>query len=110
MIESSVQMESALHKIRDESDRFRGLQAEVAKIIVGQDEIITAIAIAILSNAHILLEGVPGVAKTTIIKAVTRALGLTCSRIQFTPDLLPSDLIGTLIFNQKTQDFETKKG
>ncbi len=110
MIESTVHTESTLHKIRDESDRFRSLQTEVAKIVVGQDEIITSIAIAILSNGHILLEGVPGVAKTTIIKAVTRALGLTFSRIQFTPDLLPSDLIGTLIFNQKTQDFETKKG
>jgi MoxR-like ATPase len=110
MIESGIHTESIIHKIRDESDRFRSLQAEVAKIIVGQDEIITAIAIAILSNGHILLEGVPGVAKTTIIKAITRALGLTYSRIQFTPDLLPSDLIGTLIFNAKIHDFETKKG
>lgn len=90
MIESGIQTESILYKIRDESDRFRSLQTEVAKIVVGQDEIITSIAIAILSNGHILLEGVPGVAKTTIIKAITRALGLTYSRIQFTPDLLPS--------------------
>jgi len=110
MIESTVHTESMLHKIRDESDRFRALQTEVSKIIIGQEEIITSIAIAILSNGHILLEGVPGVAKTSIIKAITRVLGLTYSRIQFTPDLLPADLIGTLIFNQKINDFETKKG
>lgn len=110
MIEISIHTPTMLDIIRDESDRFRSLQSEVSKVIVGQDEIIHAIAIAILTNGHILLEGVPGVAKTTMIKAVTRALGLTCSRIQFTPDLLPSDLIGTLIFNPKTHDFETKKG
>ena len=57
-----------------------------------------------------LLEGVPGVAKTTMIKAITKALGLKFNRIQFTPDLLPPDLIGTLIYNPKTQEFETKKG
>src|SRR6202043_2193425 len=57
-----------------------------------------------------LLEGVPGVAKTTLIKSITTALGLSFKRIQFTPDLLPTDLIGTLIYNQKTQEFETKKG
>ena len=68
------------------------------------------IALALLSDGHILLEGVPGVAKTTMIKAVTRALGLSFKRIQFTPDLLPSDLIGSLIYNSKIQDFETKKG
>ncbi|HVX00984.1 MAG TPA: MoxR family ATPase, partial [Candidatus Babeliaceae bacterium] len=61
-------------------------------------------------KGHILLEGVPGVAKTTMIKVVTKALGLTFKRVQFTPDLLPSDLIGTLIYNPKTQEFETKKG
>lgn len=110
MIELGIHTPKMLDLIRDESDRFRSLQSEVSKVIIGQDETIHAIAIAILTNGHILLEGVPGVAKTTMIKAVTKALGLTCSRIQFTPDLLPSDLIGTLIFNSKTHDFETKKG
>jgi MoxR-like ATPase len=65
---------------------------------------------AILCNGHILLEGVPGVAKTTMIKVVSKVLGLKFNRIQFTPDLLPADLIGTLIYNPKTMDFETKKG
>jgi MoxR-like ATPase len=82
----------------------------VSKVIVGQEEVIRFITIAILCNGHILLEGVPGVAKTTMIKAVTKALGLAFNRIQFTPDLLPADVIGTLIYNPKTHEFETKKG
>lgn len=101
---------STVETIREESLRFAGLKHEVGKVIVGQDEVINFIIIAILCDGHILLEGVPGVAKTTMIKAVTRALGLKFQRIQFTPDLLPADLIGTLIYNPKTQDFETKKG
>lgn len=99
-----------LEKIEKESNRFAMLSHEVSKVIVGQYEIINFIVIAILSNGHILLEGVPGVAKTTIIKAITKALGLIFKRIQFTPDLLPADLIGTLIFNQKTHEFQTHKG
>lgn len=109
MIETSTQTHS-LEAIREESTRFQGLPVELSKIIVGQTDIIQFITIAILCNGHILLEGVPGVAKTTMIKAITQALGLSCNRIQFTPDLLPADLIGTLIYNPKTQDFETKKG
>ncbi|PKN03194.1 ATPase [Candidatus Dependentiae bacterium HGW-Dependentiae-1] len=99
-----------INQIKEESARFNGLPIEIGKVVVGQHEIINFIVIAILSNGHILLEGVPGVAKTTIIKAIHKALGLTFNRIQFTPDLLPADLIGTLIFNQKTHEFETKKG
>jgi MoxR-like ATPase len=99
-----------IEKIKEESNRFHGLSLEVAKVLVGQQDIVTFIMIAILCNGHILLEGVPGVAKTTMIKAITKALGLKFNRIQFTPDLLPADLIGTLIYNPKTQEFETKKG
>lgn len=99
-----------LERARQEGDRLYGLHTEVAKVIVGQEDIIHAITIALLCNGHILLEGVPGVAKTTMIKAFTNALGLSFKRIQFTPDLLPADLIGTLIFNAKTNEFETKKG
>jgi len=97
-------------KIQEESVRLQGLPVEVSKVIVGQKDILDFIVIALLCNGHILLEGVPGIAKTTMIKAVSRALGLNFNRIQFTPDLLPADLIGTLIYNQKTHDFETKKG
>jgi MoxR-like ATPase len=107
---NAVISEETIQLMKDESNRFAALAQEVAKVIVGQKEIIDFINIALLCNGHILLEGVPGVAKTTMIKAVTDALGLHFNRIQFTPDLLPADLIGTLIYNQKTQSFETKKG
>lgn len=96
--------------LKDMSNRFQGLSGEIAKVIVGQQEVINFILMGILCEGHILLEGVPGIAKTTMIKAVTRALGLRFNRIQFTPDLLPADLIGTLIYNPKLQEFETRKG
>lgn len=99
-----------IEKIKEESIRFQTLQQEVSKVVVGQQEAIHFIMIGLLCDGHILLEGVPGVAKTTMIKSVASALGLHFNRIQFTPDLLPSDLIGTLIYNPKTQEFETKKG
>jgi len=101
---------TAINHFKQESVRFQGLNIEVAKVIVGQQDIIQFIVIAILCNGHILLEGVPGVAKTTIIKSITNALGLHFNRIQFTPDLLPADVVGTLIYNPRTQEFETKKG
>ena len=99
-----------IEQIKEESERLNGLSIEVGKVIVGQRDIINSMIIALLCDGHILLEGVPGVAKTTMIKAFTNAIGGTFQRIQFTPDLLPADFIGTLIYNQKTQDFETKKG
>lgn len=99
-----------IDEIKEESSRFQGLAVEVSKVIVGQKEVIDFILNAILCNGHILLEGVPGIAKTTMIKAMAKGLGLHFNRIQFTPDLLPADLIGTLIYNPKTQEFETKKG
>jgi len=99
-----------IEKIKEESTRFHGLDIEISKVIIGQKNIINFIINAILCNGHILLEGVPGVAKTTMIKSAANALGLAFNRIQFTPDLLPADLIGTLIYNPRTQEFETKKG
>lgn len=110
MIHNTVPNQTIIDQIKLESNRFKDLPTEISKVIVGQNHIIDLIVNAILCKGHILLEGVPGVAKTTMIKAVASALGLTFNRIQFTPDLLPSDLIGTLIFNPKTHDFETKKG
>jgi len=103
-------IEEIKKQIEQESARWQGLKAEIKKQIVGQEHGIDRIIIGLLCNGHILLEGVPGIAKTTLIKAITKIIGLTFSRIQFTPDLLPADLIGTLIYNPKTQDFETKKG
>lgn len=97
-------------QIKHVSIDFQTIITEVNKVIVGQEEALSCILMAILCNGHILLEGVPGVAKTTMIKAITRALGLQFNRIQFTPDLMPADLIGTLVYNPRTQEFETKKG
>ncbi len=97
-------------QIYQESARWDGLKREVQKKIIGQDDIIEKVIIGILCNGHVLLEGVPGIAKTTLVKSVSQILGLSFNRIQFTPDLLPADLIGTLVYNQKTQEFQTKKG
>lgn len=108
MIETSHT--NSFDRARFETDRIQRVLAEVSRIIVGQEEVLTQICIALLCNGHILLEGVPGVAKTTMIKALTNALGLSFKRIQFTPDLLPADLIGSPIYNPKTHEFETKKG
>ncbi len=99
-----------LEQLISTSENFQRLYLEVSKIIVGQNQACQFMLLAILCNGHILLEGVPGVAKTTMIKAITKALGISFKRIQFTPDLLPADLIGTLVYNPKTQEFDTKKG
>lgn len=96
--------------IKEKSIKWQTLKNEVKKAIVGQDHIIDRIFIGLLCNGHILLEGVPGLAKTTLIKAVAQSLGLDFKRIQFTPDLLPADLIGTLVYNPKTHEFQTRKG
>lgn len=97
-------------EIAQAGTQFQQLRTEVKKVIVGQEQTVEFILIALLCDGHILLEGVPGVAKTTMVKTITDVLGLSFKRIQFTPDLLPADLIGTLIYNQKTADFETRKG
>lgn len=96
--------------VQETNSKFDLLRQEIRKVIIGQDVIITMSCIGLLTNGHILLEGVPGVAKTTLIKTISQALGASFSRIQFTPDLLPSDIIGTLMYNPKTYEFDTKKG
>jgi MoxR-like ATPase len=110
MLETITHTTAVIDQIKDTSIRIHGLHTEVGKVIVGQHDIINHTVIALLCSGHILLEGVPGVAKTTLIKAFTKALGLDFNRIQFTPDLLPADLIGSLIYNPKNHEFETKKG
>ncbi|MBD3273297.1 AAA domain-containing protein [Candidatus Dependentiae bacterium] len=103
-------IEEISSQIKELSFKWQILKDEIKKLIVGQDHIIDRIFIGLLCNGHILLEGVPGLAKTTLIKSLSKAIGLGYNRIQFTPDLLPSDLIGTLIYNPKNQEFITKKG
>ncbi len=83
---------------------------EVAKVVVGQQELIDRLLIAMLSNGHVLIEGVPGLAKTLTISTLAQALNVDFSRIQFTPDLLPGDVIGTQVYNQKTSEFSAHKG
>jgi MoxR-like ATPase len=86
------------------------LQAEIQKVIVGQDDMVRLIMVAILANGHVLIEGVPGVAKTLTAKLVAKSLKTGFSRIQFTPDLMPSDVLGTSVFNPGTGAFEFKRG
>lgn len=86
------------------------LKQEISKGVIGQDEMVNSILIGLLTNGHILLEGVPGLAKTTTVKTIAQAIDLNFKRIQFTPDLLPSDIIGVQIFDMKTNEFKIKKG
>jgi MoxR-like ATPase len=97
-------------KIQRESAFVDLLTMEVGKVIVGQKNMMERLLIGLLSNGHILLEGVPGLAKTMAVKTLAGAIQAKFQRIQFTPDLLPADLVGTLIYNQKDSKFQTKKG
>src|SRR5690606_14485320 len=86
------------------------IKAEVQKIIVGQDEVIDLLLAAILSGGHVLLEGVPGIAKTLLAKLLSKTMQIGFSRIQFTPDLMPSDVLGTTVFNMRTSEFSFNHG
>lgn len=97
-------------KIKNESAFVDLLMGEIGKVIVGQKGMVERLVIGLLSNGHILLEGVPGLAKTLAIKSLASAMKARFQRIQFTPDLLPADLIGTMIYNQKDGNFLIKKG
>ena len=97
-------------KISESSKFIDGLRDSMNQIIIGQEQLVNKIIISMLSNGHILLEGVPGLAKTMMVKTLSDLINTDFQRIQFTPDMLPADLIGTLIYNQKTGDFETRKG
>ena len=96
--------------IKKESQFVDRMMKEVAKVVVGQKEMLEGIMMGLLTGGHVLLEGVPGLAKTLTISSVSRAISLGFQRIQFTPDLLPSDLIGTMIFNPKSGEFAPKQG
>ncbi|MBT4571771.1 MAG: AAA family ATPase [Campylobacteraceae bacterium] len=89
---------------------IKNLKQEISKVVIGQEQMIDSLLIGLFTNGHILLEGVPGLAKTTTVKAMASSLGLNFKRVQFTPDLLPSDIVGAQIYNMKTGDFKIKKG
>jgi len=91
-------------------DKLANLKKEIHKGVIGQEEMINSILIGLLTNGHILLEGVPGLAKTTAVKAVADAIDLDFKRVQFTPDLLPSDIIGAQIYDMKNSEFKIKRG
>ena len=97
-------------KIRRESEFIDVLFREIGKVIVGQKGMVERLVIGLLANGHILLEGVPGLAKTLAINSLASSMNAKFQRIQFTPDLLPADLIGTMIYNQKDGNFSIKKG
>lgn len=97
-------------KIQHEIVVTKSLKDEISSVIVGQENMVERLLVALLADGHILLEGVPGLAKTLAIKTLSDAVDGLFSRIQFTPDLLPADITGTMIYNQKTQDFTVKKG
>jgi len=94
----------------EHTEKIKQLQAELRKVIIGQEKMIQRLLIGLFSNGHVLLEGVPGLAKTLTISTLAKALDLDFARIQFTPDLLPADLVGTMIYNQGSGNFEVKQG
>ncbi|HYR57208.1 MAG TPA: MoxR family ATPase [Chthoniobacteraceae bacterium] len=97
-------------QVRDASQWIAPLQQEIARIVVGQKYLVDGLLTGLLTNGHILLEGVPGLAKTLTVKTLAQCIHTGFQRIQFTPDLLPADLIGTLIYNPRTGEFTTKRG
>ena len=96
--------------VQKESAFIENLFAETGKVIVGQKYMLERVLIGLLCNGHVLLEGVPGLAKTLTVRTFADALSAMFQRIQFTPDLLPADLIGTVIYNQQTSSFAVRKG
>ena len=107
---SKIDIKSINEKIEKESAFVDLLMLEMNKVIVGQKHMVERLLIGLLGQGHILLEGVPGLAKTLAINTLSQAIDASFSRIQFTPDLLPADVVGTLIFNMKENDFSIKKG
>jgi MoxR-like ATPase len=105
-----AEIEKLTEKVKAENEFVGKIKSEIAKVIVGQEALIERILISYISEGHVLLEGLPGLAKTLAIRAFARSIDTSFQRVQFTPDLLPADLIGTRIYNPKELDFFTKKG
>jgi MoxR-like ATPase len=107
---NSIEIRLINEKIQQESAFVEMITLEMNKVIVGQKHLIDSLLIGLLSNGHLLLEGVPGLAKTLAIRTLSSTIDAGFSRIQFTPDLLPADLIGTMVYSQKSEDFLVRKG
>ncbi|PIU18181.1 MAG: ATPase [Elusimicrobia bacterium CG08_land_8_20_14_0_20_59_10] len=97
-------------KIAQDSLFIQDLRKEMAKVVVGQDDLINGLMVGLIANGHVLVEGVPGLAKTLTVRTLAQILSASFQRIQFTPDLLPADIVGTLIFNPKESTFSVRKG
>ena len=109
-MEENANIQELNERISRESAFVDALTMELRKNIVGQRHMLEGLMIGLLSNGHVLLEGVPGLAKTLTITSLAKAIDAKFSRIQFTPDLLPADLLGTMIYSQKSETFQVKKG
>ena len=109
-MEAAVDIEALNQQIQIDSAFLDDIQREANKIIVGQDIMLQRLLLGLLSNGHVLLEGLPGLAKTLAIKTLASIIDASFNRIQFTPDLLPADILGTMIYNQKTNEFTVRKG
>lgn len=109
-VEAGLDLMALNAAVKQESQFVERMITEISKVVVGQREMVEGIMMGLLTGGHILLEGVPGLAKTLTIATVSKSISLDFQRIQFTPDLLPTDLIGTMIFNPKTGDFAPRKG
>ncbi len=96
--------------VREITPKVNAMLVELSKVVIGQQDMLTKLITAMLSNGHVLLEGMPGLAKTTAIKSLANCVDTQFRRVQFTPDLLPADLVGTLIYNPATASFSTRKG
>ncbi len=110
MAETQVDVARLNEAVREETLKVQAAMAEMRKVIVGQRGLVERMMVALLCRGHLLVEGVPGLAKTLAVKTLGQVLDLQFARIQFTPDLLPADLIGTLVFSPKTADFHVRKG
>ena len=107
---TSVDMSALTERVKAEGAFLRKILDEMGRTVVGQKRMLETLLIGLLADGHVLLEGVPGLAKTTAVKSLASALSCHFSRVQFTPDLLPADLIGTMIFNPKSGEFNVKRG
>lgn len=106
----SVDVKQIGERVAKEAALLQKVREEIARVIVGQEQLIERLLLALLCNQHVLIEGVPGLAKTLTVTTLAKCIQVSFQRIQFTPDLLPADLIGTLVYNPKSGDFSIKKG